>query len=99
MGPFNAGSLWPLLVGALGMYLLLGVGLDLAVQLLGPASARRCIWIRGGAVLAVALGLTLAAGEARSLPLLAVSALFAVSTPPSRAPRSRSAARRALPSR
>jgi arylsulfatase A-like enzyme len=78
MGPFNAGSLWPILVGALGIYALLGVGLDLAVQLLGPGAARRSIWIRGGAVLAVALGLTVAAGEARSLPLLAVAALFAV---------------------
>jgi arylsulfatase A-like enzyme len=60
------------------MYAALGVGLDLAVQLLGRGSARRSIWIRGGAVLAIALGLTVAAGESRSLPLLAVSALFAV---------------------
>jgi hypothetical protein len=78
MGPFNAGSLWPILVGALGMYALLGVGIDLAVQLLTPGAARRSIWIRGGAVLAVGIGLTLAAGEARSLPLLAVAALFAL---------------------
>ena len=78
MGPFNAGSLWPILVGALGMYAVLGVGIDLAVQLLTPGAARRSIWIRGSAVLAVGIGLTLAAGEARSLPLLAVAALFAL---------------------
>jgi len=78
MGPFNVGSLWPVLIGALGIYLLLCVGLDLAVQLLAPGSARHSIWVRGGAVLAVALGLTVAAGEARSLPLFAVAALFAV---------------------
>jgi len=78
MGPFNAGSLWPLLLGALGMYAMLGVGIDLTVQLLAPGAARRSIWIRGGAVLAVAMGLTLAAGEVRSLPLLAVAALFAL---------------------
>jgi arylsulfatase A-like enzyme len=78
MARFNAGSLWPLLLGALGMYLLLGVGIDLAAQFLGPGAARRSLWIRGGAVLAVALGLTIAAGEVRSLPLLAVAALFAV---------------------
>jgi arylsulfatase A-like enzyme len=78
MGPFNAGSLWPILVGALGIYALPGVGIDLAVQLLTPGAARRSIWLRGGAVLAVGIGLTLAAGEARSLPLLAVAALFAL---------------------
>jgi arylsulfatase A-like enzyme len=78
MAPFNAGSLWPLLLGALGMYLLLGVGLDLVVQLLAPPAARRSIWIRAAAVLAVAIGLTVAAGEVRSLPLLAVAAVFAV---------------------
>jgi arylsulfatase A-like enzyme len=60
------------------MYAMLGVGLDLAVQFLGPGGARRSMWIRGGAVLAVAVGLTVAAGEARSLPLLIVAALFAV---------------------
>lgn len=78
MAQFNAGSLWPLLLGALGMYLLLGVGLDLVVQLLAPPAARRSIWTRGEVVLAVAMGLTLASGEVRSLPLLAVAALFAV---------------------
>ena len=78
MAQFNVASLWSLLIGALGLYLLLCVGIDLAVQLLAPRAARGSIWIRGGAVLAIALGLTVAAGEARSLPLLAVSALFAV---------------------
>jgi arylsulfatase A-like enzyme len=76
MAQFNVASLWPLLMGALGLYLLLCVGLDLAVQLLAPA--RSSVWIRGGAILAVAVGLTMAGGEARSLPLLAVAGLFAV---------------------
>lgn len=78
MAQFNVASLWSLLIGVLGIYLLLCVGIDLAVQILAPRAARGSIWIRGGAVLAIALGLTVAAGEARSLPLLAVSALFAV---------------------
>ncbi len=78
MAQFNVASLWSLLIGALGLYLLLCVGIDLTVQLLAPRAARGSIWIRGGAVLAIALGLTVAAGEARSLPMLAVSALFAV---------------------
>ena len=76
MAQFNVASLWPLLIGALGLYVLLCVGLDLALQQLAPA--RSSIWIRGGAILAVAGGLTLAGGEARSLPLLAAAALFAV---------------------
>ena len=78
MGPFNAGSLWSILVGALALYAVPCVGIDLAAQLITPGVGRRSIWIRGGAVLAVALGLTLAAGETRSLPLLAAAALFAV---------------------
>jgi arylsulfatase A-like enzyme len=78
MVPFNVASLWSLLLGALGIYLLLCAGVDLVLQLLGPAVARRSIWIRGGVVLAVALGLTVAGGEVRSLPLLAFAALFAV---------------------
>jgi arylsulfatase A-like enzyme len=76
MAQFNVASLWPLLIGALGLYVLLCVGLDLALQQL--ALVRSSIWIRGGAILAVAGGLTVAGGEARSLPLLAVAALFAV---------------------
>jgi len=78
MGPFNAGSLWSILLNALGIYAVLCVGVDLAVQFLAPAALRRSIWIRGAAILAVGMGLTLAAGEARSLPLLAAAALFAV---------------------
>ena len=78
MGPFNAGSLWSILLGAMGIYAMLGVGIDLTVQLLTPGAARRSIWFRGSAVLAVGIGLTLAAGEARSLPLFAVAALFAL---------------------
>jgi arylsulfatase A-like enzyme len=75
MAQFNVTSLWQLLIGALGLYLLLCVGLDFVVQLLAPA--RSSIWIRGGTILAVAVGLTMAGGEARSLPLLAVAGLFA----------------------
>ena len=78
MAQYNAGSLWPLLLGELGIYAMFGLALDLAVQFLGPGVARRSIWIRGGVILAVAMGLTVAAGEARSLPLLAVAGLFAV---------------------
>jgi arylsulfatase A-like enzyme len=78
MEPFRAASLWPLLAGALGIYLLLGAGIDLAVQLLAPGGANRSIWIRMGAVLAVAAGLAIGGGEARSLPLLGVAAVFAL---------------------
>jgi arylsulfatase A-like enzyme len=78
MEPFGSGSFWPLLAGGLGLYLLMGVGLDLAVQALAPGRARASIWVRGAVVLMVALALSLAAHEVRSLPLLAVAALFAV---------------------
>jgi arylsulfatase A-like enzyme len=78
MEQFQTGSLWPLLGGALGIYALLGVGLDLALQLLGPGRAARSVWIRMGTILAVAMGSVVFAGEARSLPLLAAAALFAL---------------------
>ena len=45
MAPFNVASLWSLLIGALGLYLLLCVGLDLSLQLLAPPAARRSIWL------------------------------------------------------
>jgi len=77
MDAFHAGWLWPLLLGALGMYLLLGAGLDLAVQLVGRGAAAGSMWARMAVILAVAAGLVLAAGEVRSLLLLAVAAVFA----------------------
>jgi arylsulfatase A-like enzyme len=77
---FHSGLLWPLLLSALGMYAGLFATLDLALQWLGPDRARRSEWLRGGIILAVALALTLAAGEGRSIPLLGLAALFAVLT-------------------
>jgi len=77
MDSFHAGWLWPLLLGALGMYLCLGAGLDLAVQLAGRGAAAGSMWIRMAVILAVAAGLVLAAGEVRSLLLLVVAAVFA----------------------
>jgi arylsulfatase A-like enzyme len=77
MDAFRAGWLWPLLLGALGMYLCLGAGLDLAVQLLGRGAAAGSVWARMALILAVAAGLVLAADEVRSLLLLAVAAVFA----------------------
>jgi arylsulfatase A-like enzyme len=78
MEQFQAGSIWPLLGDALGIYALLAVGLDLALQLLGPVRAARSVWSRMGTILAVGVALVVAAGEARSLPLLAAAGLFAV---------------------
>ena len=78
MEQFQTGSLWPLLGGALGIYALLGMGLDLTLQLPGLGRAARSVWIRMGTILAVAMGITVVAGEARSLPLLAAAGLFAL---------------------
>jgi hypothetical protein len=83
---FHMGSLWPLLRSAVVMYLGLFVALDLALQWLGPEPARRSGWLRGGLLgwlrggllLTVALALSVASGEARSIPLLGLAALFAV---------------------
>jgi arylsulfatase A-like enzyme len=77
---FHMGSLWPLLRSALAMYVGLFVALDLALQWLGPEPARRSGWLRGGVLLAVALALCVASGEARSIPLLGLAAGFAVLT-------------------
>jgi arylsulfatase A-like enzyme len=74
---FHAGFLWPLLLSALGMYVGLCAALDLALQWLGPDRARRSGWLRGGIILVVALALAVASGEARSIPLLGLAALFA----------------------
>ena len=77
MDAFHAGWLWPLLAGALGMYLCLAAGLDLAVQICGRGAAARSVWVRMAMILTVAAGLVLAAGEVRSLLLLLVAAVFA----------------------
>jgi hypothetical protein len=89
---FHMGSLWPLLRSAVVMYLGLFVALDLALQWLGPEPARRSGWLRGGLLLTVALALSVASGEARSIPLLGLAALFAVLAPSS--PCIRSSSRR-----
>ncbi len=78
MNGFKTGSLGPLLLGALGMYALLTLGLDLALLALAPSRLVRSVLIRMGVILGVAAGLVAASGEVRSLPLLAVAALFAV---------------------
>jgi arylsulfatase A-like enzyme len=77
---FHMKSLWPLILSAVAMYVGLFVALDLAVQWLGPDRARRSGWLRGGILLTVALALVVASGEARSIPLLGLAAVFAVLT-------------------
>jgi arylsulfatase A-like enzyme len=74
---FHAGFLWPLLLSTLATYVGLCVALDLALQWLGPDRARRSGWLRGGIILTAALALSVASGEARSIPLLGLAALFA----------------------
>jgi arylsulfatase A-like enzyme len=78
MERFHTGSLWRLLGGALGIYALMGVGLDLALQWLAPVRGARSVWIRMGTILAVAMAIIVVAGEARSLPLLAAAGIFAL---------------------
>lgn len=78
MEQFHVGSLWPLLGGAFGIYALACVGVDLALQWLAPERAARSVWIRMGTILVVATGFVVAAGESRSLPLVAAAGLFAL---------------------
>lgn len=66
MHDFRAGSLWPLLLGALAMYGSLLVGLDLAVQLLWPGAPAGSLWLRMALLLGVATGLVRAAATRRS---------------------------------
>lgn len=82
VGPYvsslHSGRLWPLMLSALGMYVAFFVAFDLALQWPGRWRTRGSAWLRGAIMLVAALVLTLASGEARSIPLLGMAALFAV---------------------